>query len=159
MGIVEFEQLRIAEEIGRLGSFSRDLETDRVEWSIGLRRLLYLEDDVKPSIELWMSMVDPEYRQLSRDRAAQTPLVVRQPTIEVPMIPFEGSQRIWLRLRSRTVLMHGRRHSIGVAYDITPQMQQRREIEELNGKLVAVNKELADLVTLMARERQFRRSE
>ncbi len=48
------------QEVGRLGTWERDVTTGVVEWSDGLERLVDLAPDAERSLETWLSLVHPD---------------------------------------------------------------------------------------------------
>ena len=50
------------QEVGRLGTWTRDETTGAVEWSDGLIKLLGLGPEIEPSLEAWLDMVHPDDR-------------------------------------------------------------------------------------------------
>ena len=125
-------QLRLAIELGSISIWRHDLATDQVHFNEGTRSLLDLPADGKGlSLDEMRAFVHPD--DLAHVvRTAQAALQGDQPTdIEARMRGRDGS---WRTVLTRRVLERGAdgtpRAFVGIALDVTAQVDARRRAEE-----------------------------
>jgi diguanylate cyclase (GGDEF)-like protein/PAS domain S-box-containing protein len=116
------ELLSAAEEVAGIGAFEHDLETDEVEFSPGLLRIL--------AAPRHLSRRDLLGRLESRDRELLTTAIVQAKgqgkpfSLELRLLRFDGAQRTML-VRGK-VFRHGdRRCLIGTVQDVTEEVEAR----------------------------------
>jgi diguanylate cyclase (GGDEF)-like protein/PAS domain S-box-containing protein len=93
-------QLAEAQQIAEVGSFERSFSTGETSWSIELYRLLGLNPDLPPTLELFLSRVHPDDRDRLLGAHAQTisggaPLAVHH-----RIIPGDGAKQRWVESRA-----------------------------------------------------------
>ena len=125
-------QLRLAIELGSISIWRHDLATDRVQYNEGTRSLLAVPADGKDlSLEELRAFVHPDDLALVV-RSAQAALQGDGPTdIEARMRGRDGS---WRTVLTRRVLERAAdgtpRAFVGIALDVTAQVEARRRAEE-----------------------------
>jgi two-component system, cell cycle sensor histidine kinase and response regulator CckA len=127
------EGMRLAQELGGVGTWDVDLETGETIWSENLRRISGVDDDVETSRESFMALVHPDDR--AGFEAAMVAAVDGGGHVELEyrlLRPSDGELR-WMLTRGDAVTGPDG-HSIrflGVVVDIT----ERRVAEEHRTKL------------------------
>ena len=115
------ERLRLAQELGGVGTWDTDLETGETTWSKNLRRLSGVDDDAEGSHESFMALVHPDDR--AGLEAAMATAVADGDHFEFEyrlVRPNDGELR-WMLTRGDAVTGpdgHSTRF-LGVAVDIT----------------------------------------
>lgn len=131
---LELLQLRAAERVGELGSFSWVPRTNRVTWSPGLYRVLGLPESTTASFDTFMSMVDADARDdaLAESHAGFTE---RRPyNVEYWMTRADG-KRIYVRGTGETCVLGGLDVVVGIVIDITNHYATAQRLNELRNKL------------------------
>jgi diguanylate cyclase (GGDEF)-like protein/PAS domain S-box-containing protein len=127
-----------AQQVGRIGSFDRDLEADELVWSPETYRIFGVDPEhFVPSREAVLEAAAPEHRERLRgdiDRAVREDgafdcfVTIRRP---------DGERRD-LRVRAAVYGAGGRRHLIGIVQDITDIHAAERARDELAERFRAV---------------------
>ena len=129
------ERLNLAFAVMRAGIWDRDAVTGEVWWSPEYYRLLGLDPTVRPSDEVWRSLIHPEDRDAviaeSRRHVAGEVPVIRQ---AYRMVRPDGNT-VWVEDFGRAVLdSEGRAiRFIGIKTDVTDRIrfeEARRDAEE-----------------------------
>ena len=121
------EGMRLAQEVGGIGTWDTDLQTGETTWSQNLRRIAGVGDDVVGNHDLFLSLVHPD------DRAGLDAAMIAaedntgHPEFEYRLVRPNGEVR-WLLSRGDAVPGPDGKATrfLGVAVDIT----NRRAIEE-----------------------------
>jgi PAS domain S-box-containing protein len=130
------ERLRLATDIGRIGTWYLDLEKDRVEFSERCRAIFELEPNATVSLESIMKVVHPEDR-LKLGKAVDHALTTTEDVhTDYRLLLPDGSIR-WVMARSRSVADElGRiRANFGVAMDITATKEFEQRLLDFNARL------------------------
>ena len=129
-----------AEQIGDIGSWSRDVDTGRAAWSDGLYHIFGLEPHACiPTYEAYLERLHPDDRE--RVRVTIEAAFRQQGTFrfESRVVLPDGRIRF---LESRgDVLLDEQGHAVrlvGIAIDITERKQREREIEAIAAVIVAL---------------------
>jgi PAS domain S-box-containing protein len=129
-------RLQLALNIGRMGTWEWDLQTDVIRWSAGHYTIMgFQPDECEPSVEMWASCVHPDdlpaakaaFWQAKRDRADY----YHEYRLRWP----DGSLH-WIEDRGQfSYDAHGRpKQSIGAVIDITDRKRAEQEREQLFGR-------------------------
>jgi diguanylate cyclase (GGDEF)-like protein/PAS domain S-box-containing protein len=125
-------QLAEAERVGRLGSWERDLRTDRFTWSDELWRQWGLDrsaDEEPPSLEEFVAHVHPEdvpkfHEAIERLFESDSEL-----SVDVRLTPPGGQER-WIRSRARVIRDPSGTpvRVVGTAQDVTDEKRAEAEL-------------------------------
>jgi PAS domain S-box-containing protein len=128
------DRLAEAQELAHVGSWSWDIDTDRVTWSAELYRLYGIPDGIPMTFRSFLDAIDPDDRDRMR-------LAVEQALADAD--PFALDHRIatsngcvrWLHGRGRVVLDPSGRPArvLGTAQDIT----ERKRLDELRDTILS----------------------
>jgi PAS domain S-box-containing protein len=128
------DRLAEAQELAHVGSWSWDIDTDRVTWSAELYRLYGIADGTPMTFRSFLDAIDPDDRDRMR-------LAVEQALADAD--PFALDHRIatsngcvrWLHGRGRVVLDPSGRPArvLGTAQDIT----ERKRLDELRDTILS----------------------
>jgi signal transduction histidine kinase len=139
------DRLAEAQEVAHVGSWSWDVDADRVTWSAELYRLNEIPDGSPMTYASFLNTIHPDDRELMR-RAVERALADAEPfALDHRCVTEDGGVR-WLHGRARVVLdTRGRPVRIlGTAQDITEQ----RRLDELRDTILsAVSHELRTPLT------------
>jgi signal transduction histidine kinase len=139
------DRLAEAQEVAHVGSWSWDVDADRVTWSAELYRLNEIPDGSPMTYASFLNTIHPDDRELMR-RAVERALADAEPfALDYRCVTEDGGVR-WLHGRARVVLdTRGRPVRIlGTAQDITEQ----RRLDELRDTILsAVSHELRTPLT------------
>jgi two-component system cell cycle sensor histidine kinase/response regulator CckA len=125
------ERMRMAQELGGIGTWNADLQTGETTWSENLRRISGVDDDAEASHELFMTFVHPDDRaELEAAMSAAGDNGGRGEFEYRIVRPNDGEVR-WMLSRGDVVTGSDGQHFLGVAVDIT----ERRLAEEHQAKL------------------------
>lgn len=152
---LELEQLHVAEEVGRFGSFTWDLATAEVHWSPGMYRLLGLPLGSPASMEYYRQIIDVPDKDAFFARAGEQARSGESYMHEYKIKPGPGVE-LWVRTKARGVRLGGRPTSLGVVIDITQQMNDRLVAQQLNDQLSMALRNSQELIKLLDLERNFR---
>src|SRR5579883_1119151 len=130
------DQLRLAMEVARLGSWEFDIATGKRDWSDAARSVMGVPPEIEPSYETFMAAVHPD----DRARVAEAYQRSHQPDsggiylAEYRVSDLQGGER-WVAARGRTLFDAAGRPArmVGVTLDITEHKraeQAARESEE-----------------------------
>jgi signal transduction histidine kinase len=139
------DRLAEAQEVAHVGSWSWDVDADRVTWSAELYRLNEIPDGSPMTYASFLNTIHPDDRELMR-RAVERALADAEPFALDYRCVTEGGGVRWLHGRARVVLdTRGRPVRIlGTAQDITEQ----RRLDELRDTILsAVSHELRTPLT------------
>jgi PAS domain S-box-containing protein len=141
------ERLRKTEQIARevsriaqIGGWEVDLQTSRVTWNDGTRRIHEVEDGFVPSLDAMWSFFPPE--ALPVVQSALSDATPAQPSfdVEVPMLTARG-RRIWVRMLGHGEFTNGRAVSVrGAIQDITARHESEEARRTLEGQLFQAQK-------------------
>ncbi|MGE3247167.1 MAG: PAS domain-containing protein [Beijerinckiaceae bacterium] len=125
-------RLRLAQEIGRIGTWEVAIGSETVHWDGPMRELLNLPADVPASREAFLDAVCEEDRPEAREK---TDAARREGT------PYDAEFRVrlangdfrWLKSKAETLGDEFGRSTrvVGVLYDITDQKQRQEELRLL----------------------------
>jgi signal transduction histidine kinase len=139
------ERLAEAQEVAHVGSWSWDVDADRVTWSAELYRLYEIPDGSPMAYASFLQAIHPDDRELMR-RAVERALADAEPfALDHRCVTEDGGVR-WLHGCARVVLdTRGRPvRMLGTAQDITEQ----RRLDELRDTILsAVSHELRTPLT------------
>jgi signal transduction histidine kinase len=139
------DRLAEAQEVAHVGSWSWDVDADRVTWSAELYRLNEIPDGSPMTYASFLNTIHPDDRELMR-RAVERALADAEPfALDYRCVTEDGGVH-WLHGRARVVLdTRGRPVRIlGTAQDITEQ----RRLDELRDTILsAVSHELRTPLT------------
>jgi signal transduction histidine kinase len=139
------ERLAEAQEVAHVGSWSWDVDADRVTWSAELYRLYEIPDGSPMTYASFLQAIHPDDRELMR-RAVERALADAEPfALDHRCVTEDGGVR-WLHGCARVVLdTRGRPvRMLGTAQDITEQ----RRLDELRDTILsAVSHELRTPLT------------
>ena len=120
--------MRLAQELGGIGTWDTDLQTGETTWSKNLRQISGVEDDVEGNHALFLSLVHPDDRPRVEAAMAAADDDGRHAEFEYRLIrPDDGEVR-WILSRGDAVTSADGKATrfLGVAVDIT----QRHAMEE-----------------------------
>jgi PAS domain S-box-containing protein len=125
-----------AQRVARIGSFERDLLTDRPYWSDECCRILGLDPGSPPSIEAMLALIPPEDRPLIDEGLAVSRAGGSPPPIEFRIKLPDGSVRA-LHRESELIRDHDGRPvtMLGVLRDVTEIRFAERRRDELEAQL------------------------
>jgi PAS domain S-box-containing protein len=139
------DRLGEAQEVAHVGSWSWDIDADRVAWSAELYRLYGIADGTAMTYESFLDAIHPDDRDRMR-RAVEQALVDARPfALDHRAATPDGHVR-WLHGRGRVVLDPSGRPArmLGTAQDIT----DRKRFDELRDTILsAVSHELRTPLT------------
>jgi signal transduction histidine kinase/DNA-binding response OmpR family regulator len=130
------ERLRVAQEAGEIGTFEWYPDREELIVSDTYRRLWGLAPDTPVTARMLVSMVEPDYRQLSgpeRLGHSANPLEYA----EFPITRADTGERRWVARKGQAVVglpEEGPRY-LGVVYDITDRRQAEQALRDLNESL------------------------
>ena len=170
----EFEQalresehrLRQVQEGAAIGSWAWDLESDQVQWSDEIYRMLQVSPDEPPTFLGFMDRIPPEDRERALGEAHQA-IEARFPLVnEFRMIRGDGQVR-WVQGRAQVFdKPGGGQRMVGVVMDITDRKRTEQSLQDSEarfrsifdtaaagmalagipeGRLIAVNPRLAEM--------------
>ena len=122
------EGMRLAQEVGGIGSWDADLLTGKTTWSKNLRRISGVADDVEANHELFLTLVHPDDRARLEAEMAAAADTGGLGEFEYRIVrPNDGEVR-WMLSRGDAVTGPDGEATrfLGVAFDIT----ERHEIEQ-----------------------------
>jgi diguanylate cyclase (GGDEF)-like protein/PAS domain S-box-containing protein len=131
-------ELAEAQEVARLGSWSMDLETGRVEWSDEVYVLLGRERAVfEPSYEAFIARVHPGDRQGVEDAVAQAATDGAPYAIDFRVV-LDGGEVRWLNGRGKvTAALDGRPAALsGTVQDVTERRQSEDALRASRAELL-----------------------
>jgi PAS domain S-box-containing protein len=135
--------LKQAQEISHIGNWEHDFIENRSIWSHETYRILDIEPDTPPSLEIYLALIHKddidEVMQVIREMEKQ----MQPRSFTHRIVRKDGSLRT-LYCESRFVFSHsGKTISVyGVLHDITERKQQELELKKLNDELFNSNREL-----------------
>ena len=139
------DQLAEAQEVAHVGSWSWDIDADRVTWSAELYRLYGIADGTQMTYESFLDVVHPDDRDRMR-RAVEQGLADARPfALDHRAFSPDGRVR-WLHGRGRVVLDASGRpvRMLGIGQDVT----ERKRLDELRDTILsAVSHELRTPLT------------
>jgi PAS domain S-box-containing protein len=138
-------RLAEAQEVAHVGSWSWDIDADRVTWSAELYRLYGIADSTPMTYESFLDAIHPDDRDRMRRVVEESLADARPFAIDHRVLTVDGRVR-WLHGRGRVVLDTGERPTrmLGTGQDIT----EHKRIDELRDTiLTAVSHELRTPLT------------
>ncbi|MCX5644942.1 MAG: PAS domain S-box protein [Phycisphaerae bacterium] len=147
-GSEEYKLLREAEQVGHIGSYSRDLRTGAIRWSDETYRIFGHEPgEISPTVDFVTSHIHPEDREefLEANRA-----VVEEDKpydVQYRIVRKDGSIRAVHSRASVERDSAGRPARLfGVMQDITARKQTEEELRALSARHEAILAEVPDII-------------
>ena len=140
---VSNQQLRMAQEIARLGHWQWDVVSNKVVWSDELYNIYQIEPDGEISYESYLEKLHPEDRNFV-DGAVQKAFVEKKfPSFVHRILMNDGTEKI-IQARGELVVNDEGRvlKMIGTAQDITESQKAQQQLEERTQALESTNAEL-----------------
>lgn len=126
---LEIVRLRYAEELAEVGSWSWNFETNEVVWSNNLRRLLGVDPETPASFDLYLSLVDVEYRS-EGIRIASNALERGKSYMTESWMNTQDNRRIFARAKGTPIQVDGHTYAVGVVQDITEDYELRERLKK-----------------------------
>ncbi len=151
------ERLNLALELGNMGTWDWDLDTNAIFWSPFLFELFgYAPGECIPSMEAWASRVHPEDLGLVMERLEKTKKDHLELNVEFRLCLPNGAIR-WIQSSARFFYDAGGKpyRAIGVSRDITGRKRTEenlrsgrdRLLEEVKGQQVALQQSAEEVAT------------
>jgi two-component system cell cycle sensor histidine kinase/response regulator CckA len=130
------EGLRLAMQVGLVGTWDDEFETKEAMWSDTLRELYGFGQAFKPSYEAFLAHVHPNDREDIRRRVDRSTLTGETFEYEYRFLRPDGETR-WMLSRGRVLLDENGvpARQLGAAVDITARKQAEEERETLEREL------------------------
>jgi len=125
--------LQLALNVGRMGSWDWDIQTDTLRWSEGHFTVLGLQPyECQPAYEVWAIRVHPDDLALAEAKFQQAMQAKKEYHHEYRLRWLDGSIH-WVEARGKFTydLKGNPKNSIGVVIDITERKQVEQEREKL----------------------------
>jgi PAS domain S-box-containing protein len=124
-------RMRMAQELGGIGTWDAHIETGETIWSENLREIAGIDEDAEASHELFMTLVHPDDRVALEAAMSAAADDGGRGEFEYRLVrPADGEVR-WMLSRGDVVTGSDGQHVLGIAVDIT----ERRVAEEQRTKL------------------------
>jgi PAS domain S-box-containing protein len=127
----ESEQfLRETQTIARIGGWKTNPETDFLQWTEGVYRMIEAPMDYQPGLTEGLKYYVPEYVPLIRDRIMRTLNNNEKFVEEVELITLSG-ERLWVELRGLAAVTDGQNPSvIGTIQDISERKKAEDKLQQ-----------------------------
>jgi len=129
-------RLRLAQDAGGIGLWDWNIRTGAVVWSEGYYRVWGIDPSVVPSLEGFISRVDPDQRP-ELEASIRSALLHAGPWSTEMRVPGEGGQVRWIAARGE--FRHNERgepeRMIGVCFDITDRKTAEEELRQSEQRL------------------------
>lgn len=148
--------LRMAQQIGRIGSWEWDLHTGIFTWSEEMYHIFGLDEDAFDGrLETILNAVHPDDRERVREAMQQARREPCVPALEYRVVWPDGS--VHVVASDGTVI--GREHGaptrlVGTVQDITERFRDKQRIERANAALEQRNRELQDFAYVASHDLQ-----
>jgi PAS domain S-box-containing protein len=147
--------LNIAQAIAKIGSYTWDMQSDRVAWSDEMRRLLWYEDE-EPSYELFLKRIHPDDKEEVIAQVQQIRATTEPTELEYRLMGPDGSIR-WVRDRIRVEMDDEGQpiQMLGTSQDITERKLAERAIKKTQRRYQALFDGSTDAVIILGLDDEF----
>ncbi|NBC18759.1 MAG: PAS domain S-box protein [Bacteroidetes bacterium] len=148
--------LRMAQQIGHIGSWEWDLRTGLFTWSDEMHHIFGLDEDAfDGQLETILAAVHPDDRERVREAMQQAREEPCAPALEYRVVWPDGSIRVVAS--DGTVIgqeQGAATRLVGTAQDITERFRDKQRIERANAALEQRNRELQDFAYVASHDLQ-----
>jgi len=146
-------RLTEAQQIGRIGNFSRDLVTGEVEWSDEMFNIFGLDPNVEPTADFMMSRIHPKDKAIIERASLTTEKADAGAQIEYRVVRPDGSIR-WVVANGK--ITHDAdgtpRRRYGTVQDITNRKQAEQDLQRAKEEAEFANRTKSEFLAHMSHE-------
>ncbi|MDQ3048512.1 MAG: ATP-binding protein [Bacteroidota bacterium] len=133
-----------AEQNAMIGSYSWNLNTNTLDYSDNLFRLLDHEPgDFQPSFEKYLSFLHPEDQEAMIESGKNAEMIDFKPKTEIHRVIKPNGQIKYLRATGQIIEEGNERKMIGTLQDITSDIKLQEQLKLKNMELEQINNQLA----------------
>lgn len=145
------ERLRLTAEAAEIGFWEMNFTTGELKWDANLSHLLGLEENLRPSEELFMSCVHEEDRKML-DAKIRGAIEKKEDYIAEYRVLHKNGEIHWLYARGRTFydVQDKAIRFVGTVIDITQRKKMEQELQDANYHLKIANAVAKDAATMAA---------
>lgn len=144
------EQLRLAQEAGRIAAWTIDSKSDQVWFSTGFHELFGLDPKTWLTTELLTDLIFPE----DRARVLETFRSASSESVRVEFRIHRGDEIRWLLTLGRRIEQDGRQSFAAITLDITAQKKAEEELAKQAAELARSNTDLQQFSSIASHDLQ-----